>query len=160
EGHGTGTEVGDPVEAQALGAVFAGRRGGPVTLGSVKTNIGHAGSAAGIAGLLKTVLAIENAAIPASLNHAGPGSGIDLESLGLHVNATLTPWPAGEGPRRAGVSSFGMGGTNAHVIVEEAPAGPKSAVTERDNAPTAWVLSGRSERALANQAARLRAHLS
>jgi acyl transferase domain-containing protein len=158
EAHGTGTEVGDPVEAKALGEVFAGRRCDPVTLGSVKTNIGHAGSAAGIAGLLKTVLAIENAAIPATLNHTGPG--IDLEALGLHVNATLTPWPAGDAPRRAGVSSFGMGGTNAHVIVEEAPARPKSPVTERDNAPTAWVLSGRSERALANQAARLRAHLS
>ncbi|OBA73672.1 polyketide synthase [Mycobacterium sp. 1554424.7] len=158
EGHGTGTEVGDPVEAKALGEVFAARRCGPVTLGSVKTNIGHAGSAAGIAGLLKTVLAIEHAAIPATLNHTGPG--IDLEALGLHVNTTLTPWPAPDGPRRAGVSSFGMGGTNAHVIVEEAPAQPKSPVTERDNAPTAWVLSGRSERALANQAARLRAHLS
>jgi acyl transferase domain-containing protein len=159
EGHGTGTEIGDPVEIKALGEVFAGRRHGPLNLGSVKTNIGHAGSAAGIAGLLKTVLAIENDAIPATLNHAGPGPGIDLESLGLHVNTTLTPWPAGEEPRRAGVSSFGMGGTNAHVIVEEAPARAKSPVTERDSAPTAWVLSGRSERALANQAARLQAHL-
>jgi acyl transferase domain-containing protein len=160
EGHGTGTEIGDPVEAKALGEVFAGRGRGPVSLGSVKTNIGHAGSAAGIAGLLKTVLAIENAAIPASLNHAGPGPGLDLESLGLQVNTALTPWPAGEEPRRAGVSSFGMGGTNAHVIVEQAPARPKSHVTERDDVTTAWVLSGRSERALANQAARLQAHLT
>jgi len=160
EAHGTGTEIGDPVEVKALGEVFAGRRRHPLSLGSVKTNIGHAGSAAGIAGLLKAVLAIENAVIPASLNYATPSRGIDLEGLGLRVNTMLTPWPAGEGPRRAGVSSFGMGGTNAHVIVEEAPAQPEDVGTGRDNAPTAWVLSGRSERALANQAARLLAHLT
>ncbi len=160
EAHGTGTEIGDSVEATALGEVFGHRLNHPVSLGSVKTNIGHAGSAAGIAGLLKTVLAIENAAIPASLNYAGPAPGIDPESLGLRVNAALAPWPAGEGPRRAGVSSFGMGGTNAHVIVEEAPAPPKRCVAEHDWAPTAWVLSGRSERALANQAARLLAQVA
>jgi acyl transferase domain-containing protein len=156
EAHGTGTEIGDPVEARALGEVFAERRHRPVSLGSVKTNIGHAGGAAGIAGLLKTVLAIENALIPPSLNYAN--SGIDLDGLGLRVTTTLTPWPVGDGPRRAGVSSFGMGGTNAHVIVEEPPEQPKSAAAEPDNAPTAWVLSGRSEQALANQAARLLAY--
>ncbi len=160
EAHGTGTEIGDSVEARALGEVFAERRHRPVNLGSVKTNIGHAGSAAGIAGLLKTVLAIENAVIPPSLNYANPSPGIDLEGLGLHVNTTLTPWPAGDGPRRAGVSSFGMGGTNAHVVVEEPPAQPKGTVAERDSSPMAWVLSGRSQRALANQAARLRAHVA
>jgi acyl transferase domain-containing protein len=160
EAHGTGTEIGDSVEATALGEVFAGPRRHPLALGSVKTNIGHAGGAAGIAGLLKTVLAIENATIPPSLNYADPGPGIDPENLGLRVNATLTPWPDDRGPRRAGVSSFGMGGTNAHVIVEQAPARPKGEAPERGNAPTAWVLSGRSERALANQAARLLTHIT
>jgi acyl transferase domain-containing protein len=161
EAHGTGTEIGDPVEARALGEVLAGRRHRPMSLGSVKTNIGHAGAAAGIAGLLKAVLAIEDTVIPPSLNYADPG--IDLEGLGLRVNTTTTPWPVGDGPRRAGVSSFGMGGTNAHVIVEQPPEQapePKSAVAETDNAPTAWVLSGRSEQALANQAARLLAFVA
>jgi acyl transferase domain-containing protein len=160
EAHGTGTQIGDPVEANALGEAIGKLRHQPLTVGSVKTNIGHAGSAAGIAGLLKTVLAIENSAIPASLNFSGPAAGIDLDGLGLRVNTALAPWPAGEGPRRAGVSSFGMGGTNAHLIVEEAPAHPMSPETERDDGPTAWVLSGRSERTLANQAARLHAHLA
>jgi acyl transferase domain-containing protein len=158
EAHGTGTEIGDPVEANALGQAIGTLRHSPLTVGSVKTNIGHAGGAAGIAGLLKAVLAIENAAIPASLNHETPS--IDLDGVGLRVNTALTAWPAGEEPRRAGVSSFGMGGTNAHVIVEQAPAQPPTPGTERENGPTAWVLSGRSERALANQAARLAAHVT
>jgi acyl transferase domain-containing protein len=160
EAHGTGTEIGDSVEATALGEVFAGPRRHPLAVGSVKTNVGHAGGAAGIAGLLKAVLAIENAAIPPSLNYADPGPGIDPESLGLRINTALAAWPAAGEPRRAGVSSFGMGGTNAHVIVEQAPARPKGEAPLRGNAPTAWVLSGRSERALANQAARLLAHVT
>jgi acyl transferase domain-containing protein len=163
EAHGTGTEVGDPIEATALGEVFA-TRGRPITVGSVKTNIGHAGAAAGIAGLLKAVLAIENAAIPATLNHAHPGPGMDLHGLGLRVNTALAAWPSGTGPRRAGVSSFGMGGTNAHVIVEEAPEEPpkppETSATQRDDAPLAWVLSGRSAPAVTNQAARLLTHLT
>ncbi|ORW85268.1 polyketide synthase [Mycobacterium sp. IEC1808] len=158
EAHGTGTPVGDPVEANALGEAIGRLRQRPLTVGSVKTNIGHAGGAAGIAGLLKAVLSIENGAIPASLNYAAPT--MDLESLRLRVSTELTPWPAGEGPRRAGVSSFGMGGTNAHVIVEQAPARPETPVTERENGPTVWVLSGRSQRALANQAARLHARVA
>jgi acyl transferase domain-containing protein len=159
EAHGTGTDAGDAVEARALGEVFAGRRHRPVSLGSVKTNIGHTGGAAGIAGLLKTASAIDNALIPPSLNYAHPRPDIDLEQLGLQVNTTLAPWPAVQGPRRAGVSSFGMGGTNAHVIVEAAPEQSESTTAPSDNAATAWVLSGRSQQALANQAARLRAHL-
>ncbi|MGO9925585.1 MAG: type I polyketide synthase [Mycobacterium sp.] len=160
EAHGTGTEIGDPIEARALGEVFAQRRPRPVSVGSVKTNIGHAGGAAGIAGLLKTVLVVENALIPPSLNYASPV--IDLESLGLRVNTTLMPWPAGDGPRRAGVSSFGMGGTNAHVIVEEAPAVPESVAPKRDdsNPVVPWVLSARSADALRNQAGRLLAQVA
>ncbi|MBW0011968.1 type I polyketide synthase [Mycobacterium sp.] len=160
EAHGTATAAGDPVEATALGEVFGEHKSRPVRVGSVKTNIGHSGAAAGIAGLLKTVLAIENAVIPPSLNYAGPRPDIDPEALGLRVNTALTAWPNDEAPRRAGVSSFGMGGTNAHVIVEEPPAQPESSVAEADTAPTAWVLSAKSERALTSQAARLRAYMT
>ncbi|MEB3981852.1 acyltransferase domain-containing protein [Mycobacterium sp. 663a-19] len=159
EAHGTGTEVGDRVEANALGEIFANRESRPVSVGSVKTNIGHAGGAAGIAGLLKAVLALENALIPPTLNHARANPQIDLDSLRLRVDTELTPWPARDRPRRAGVSSFGMGGTNAHVILEEAPAAPESPVAERDHAATALVLSARSVDALANQAGRLAEHL-
>ena len=90
-----------------------------------------------------------------------PRPAIDLESLGLRVNTTLTPWPAGDGPRRAGVSSFGMGGTNAHVIVEEPPAAPESVAPKRDdsNPVIAWVVSARSAEALGNQAGRLLKHV-
>ncbi|WP_197508106.1 polyketide synthase, partial [Mycobacterium sp. 1245801.1] len=127
EAHGTGTKVGDAIEARALGEVFAGRAHDPVRVGSVKTNIGHAGSAAGIAGLLKAALAVEHAAIPPSLNYTDPEAG--LNHLGLQVNTALAAWPSGDRPRRAGVSSFGMGGTNAHLIVEQPPA-------QRDTAPS------------------------
>ena len=160
EAHGTGTEIGDPAEARALGEVFAKRQHRPLSVGSVKTNIGHAGGAAGIAGLLKTILAIENAKIPPSLNYARESPAIDLDGLGLRVNTTLTPWPVGDEPRRAGVSSFGMGGTNVHVIVEQAPAELDSVAAERDDAPLAWVVSGRTEQALTNQATRLLAHVT
>ncbi|WAJ42451.1 type I polyketide synthase [Mycobacterium sp. Aquia_216] len=158
EAHGTGTEVGDPVEVRALGEVFGECRQRPVRVGSVKTNIGHTGGAAGIAGLLKAALAVENAVIPPSLNYDSAAPGNDLKSFGLQVNTTLTAWPAQDRPRRAGVSSFGMGGTNAHVILEQAPPQPAPA-EPRQNAPVAWVLSARSEQALANQAARLAAHV-
>jgi acyl transferase domain-containing protein len=162
EAHGTGTEIGDPIEARALGEIFAERQRSPVRVGSVKTNIGHAGGASGIAGLLKTVLAIENAMIPPSLNHARANPEIDLETLGLQVNTTLTRWPMEGRLRRAGVSSFGMGGTNAHVIVEQAPVEVESPVAERDefDPVVAWVLSARSAEALANQAGRLLAHVT
>ncbi|MGO9385506.1 MAG: type I polyketide synthase [Mycobacterium sp.] len=159
EAHGAGTKIGDPIEARALGEVFAHRQQRPLSVGSVKTNIGHAGGAAGIAGLIKTALAVENALIPPSLNFANPG--IDLESLGLRINTSLTPWPAGDGPRRAGVSSFGMGGTNAHAIIEEAPAVLESVAPKRDNGNPVipWVVSGRSAEALRNQAGRLLGHV-
>jgi acyl transferase domain-containing protein len=160
EAHGTGTEIGDPVEARALGEIFAERQPRPVSVGSVKTNIGHAGSAAGIAGLLKAVLAIENAMIPPSLNYANAAPGVDLKGVGLCVTTTLIPWPVQDQPRRAGVSSFGMGGTNAHVIVEQPPVERESPAAERDDAVIAWVLSARSAEALANQAERLLAHVS
>jgi polyketide synthase 7 len=164
--HGTGTKVGDPVEAQALGEFFAGRTS-PVSVGSVKTNIGHLEGAAGIAGLLKAILAVENAEIPASLNFASPNPRVDLEGLGIRVNSELKSWSVEPGrARRAGVSSFGMGGTNAHVIVEQAPAEERKSVgeqplTRRDGVVTAggsvlpWLLSARSAAALVAQARRL-----
>lgn len=145
EAHGTGTKIGDPIEARALGEIFAARQRRPVSVGSVKTNIGHTGGAAGIAGLLKAVLAIENAVIPPSLNYVG--APIDLDSLGLRVDTALTPWPVADEPRRAGVSSFGMGGTNAHVILEQGPTQSpeivESVAAAGSNAPVAvpWVLA-------------------
>ncbi len=159
EAHGTGTRVGDATEAQALGEIFGERAHDPVRVGSVKTNIGHAGSAAGIAGLLKAVLAVEHAAVPPSLNYADPDD--DLNRLGLQVNTALAAWPSADRPRRAGVSSFGMGGTNAHLIVEQPPAetAPSEPPADADEV-LPWVLSARCERALANQAQRLSAYVA
>ncbi len=129
EAHGTATPLGDPIEIAALTRAY--RRHTPATgfcaIGSVKSNIGHLDAAAGIAGLIKTVLAVEHGAIPASLHFERPNPHIDFESSPFTVASRLTPWPAKDTPRRAAVSSFGLGGTNAHVIVEQAeraPAGP------------------------------------
>ncbi|MDT5223162.1 MAG: hypothetical protein QOG19_569 [Mycobacterium sp.] len=157
EAHGTGTAIGDPIEIRALEELFGERRDRPVMIGSVKTNIGHTGAAAGIAGLLKAVLAIENSTIPASLNYDSNSSVIELESLGLRVSTALTPWPATGQPRRAGVSSFGMGGTNAHVILEQAPPRAESIAAEGDSelGELPWVLSAQTADALTNQANRL-----
>ncbi|HVR97664.1 MAG TPA: type I polyketide synthase, partial [Thermoanaerobaculia bacterium] len=123
EAHGSGTPLGDPIEAAALTRAF---RAGTderhfCALGSVKTNVGHLDTAAGVAGLIKTVLALENRQIPPSLHFDEPNPAIDFASSPFYVSAGLADWPAGETPRRAGVSSFGIGGTNAHVILEEAP---------------------------------------
>ncbi|MGQ5668544.1 type I polyketide synthase, partial [Streptomyces sp. ECR2.10] len=121
--HGTGTRLGDPVEAAALGTVVGRARtdGRPLLVGSVKTNIGHLEGAAGIAGLVKTVLSLRHGRIPASLNHEQPNPAIPLDDLNLRVATAPLPWPDGATPRRAGVSSFGMGGTNCHVVLEEWP---------------------------------------
>lgn len=121
EAHGTGTPLGDPIEVAALARVFAGRPA-PCLLGSIKTNIGHLDEAAGIAGLIKTVLCLKHRRIPPSLHFTRPNPEIDLAAAGFAVPRSLTDWPAPDGhPRRAGVSSFGIGGTNAHVVLEEAP---------------------------------------
>ncbi|MEU7306176.1 SDR family NAD(P)-dependent oxidoreductase, partial [Streptomyces sp. NPDC007206] len=121
--HGTGTRLGDPIEAAALGAVVGRARtdGRRLLVGSVKTNIGHLEGAAGIAGLVKTVLSLRHGRIPASLNHEQPNPAIPLDDLNLRVATAPRPWPNGATPRRAGVSSFGMGGTNCHVVLEEWP---------------------------------------
>jgi acyl-CoA synthetase (AMP-forming)/AMP-acid ligase II/3-oxoacyl-(acyl-carrier-protein) synthase len=127
--HGTGTALGDPIEAAALGAVLAGRDPGAprCALGSVKTNIGHLEPAAGVAGLAKVALALHHGQLPPSLHFESPNPHIDLAGLGLAVQAEPGPWPAGEATLVAGVSSFGVGGTNAHVVLEEAPRRPGAA---------------------------------
>ncbi|GAB4152097.1 MAG: hypothetical protein Fur0021_16560 [Candidatus Promineifilaceae bacterium] len=131
EAHGTGTPLGDPLEAKALGAVLADGRSPeqPCLIGSVKSNMGHLESAAGIAGLIKVALALKHRAIPPSLHFHTPNPNIPFADLPLRVAQTLTPWPA-TGPALAGVSSFGFGGTNAHVVVAEAP--PLPAVNALD----------------------------
>ncbi|WP_340563430.1 type I polyketide synthase [Streptomyces sp. GSL17-111] len=161
--HGTGTPVGDPVEAAALGAALGTARSTPLAVGSVKTNIGHLEGAAGIAGLLKAVLVVERGTVPPSLNFRSAPAGIPLERLNLRVQ-TETGALGGEG--FAGVSSFGMGGTNCHLVLGPAPAaaadGPAPAASaarpdaSRSGLPTPVVVSGHTEQALRAQAAKLR----
>ncbi|WP_405097237.1 type I polyketide synthase [Micromonospora sp. NBC_01412] len=158
--HGTGTAVGDPVEAAALGAAVGAHlpAGRPLRVGSVKTNIGHLESAAGVAGLLKVILALEHDALPASLNFVHPHPGIALDRLNLSVQRELGPWPAPGDVRRAGVSAFGLGGTNAHLIVEQSPQRPGSVPADPAR-PVLLALSGRDRGALRGQAERLYAYL-
>ena len=150
EAHGTGTSIGDAIEANALGAVLAEGRpqGSRCLVGSVKTNIGHLEAAAGIAGLIKVALSLQHRAIPASLNYTAPNPHIAFESLPLEVVQKLTPWPAGS-RAVAGVSSFGFGGTNAHVVLTEAPQ-VRGGHTDDGGTPGAQILalSARSPEAL------------
>ncbi|MEO8816118.1 MAG: type I polyketide synthase [Mycobacterium sp.] len=152
EAHGTGTSIGDAIEANALGAVLAEGRppGSRCLVGSVKTNIGHLEAAAGVAGIIKVALALQHRAIPASLNFTEPNPHIPFDSLPLDVVRTLTPWPNIGGRAVAGVSSFGFGGTNAHVVLAEAPQ-VRMAPTEDDTTahrPELLSLSARSPEAL------------
>lgn len=123
EAHGTGTPLGDPIEIAALTQVFRSKteQKGFCAIGSVKTNVGHLDAAAGVAGLIKTILALHHKQLPPSLHFEKPNPQIDFASSPFYVNTTLSDWQVNEFPRRAGVSSFGIGGTNAHVILEEAP---------------------------------------
>jgi len=160
EAHGTGTSLGDPIEVAALTKVFraATSRQGFCALGSVKTNVGHLDAAAGVAGFLKAVLSLENRQIPPSLNFAEPNPQIDFAASPFFVNAALREWTVEEGGRRrAGVSSFGVGGTNAHVILEEAPAARLPPATARR--AQLLLLSARSAEALEAATGRLSAHL-
>jgi amino acid adenylation domain-containing protein len=158
EAHGTGTELGDPIEVAGLEQAFrAGtERAGFCALGSVKTNIGHLDAAAGVAGLIKTVLALEHELLPPSLHFSRPNPRIELAGSPFYVNAALAPWARGAAPRRAGVSAFGIGGTNAHLVLEEAPA-PVPPAPSRGVA--LLVLSARSAAALDAATASLAAHL-
>jgi acyl transferase domain-containing protein len=160
EAHGTGTPLGDPIEVEALGTVMNSgqRRQKPLLIGSIKTNIGHTESASGIAGLLKVVQSLRHEAIPPHRNFEKPNDRIPWASFPIAVPTKLTPWPHGERPRRAGVSAFGFSGTNAHVILEEAPA---SATDSADTgAPTLVPLSARSDAALRELAANTAVFLS
>lgn len=133
ETHGTGTSLGDPVEIAALTQAFHAdtQDKGFCAIGSVKSNIGHLDAAAGVAGLIKAVLALSNGQLPPSLHYRQPNPKIDFAASPFFVNARLADWKRGDTPRRAGVSSFGIGGTNAHVIVEEAPLAEESSETTR-----------------------------
>ncbi|MBI0295460.1 type I polyketide synthase, partial [Streptomyces sp. PRKS01-29] len=162
--HGTGTPVGDPVEAAALGAALGTVRtdGTPLPVGSAKTNVGHLEGAAGIVGLLKTALGITHRLLPASLHFTAPNPRIPLAELGLRVQDRLSEWPRPDRPLLAGVSSFGMGGTNCHLVLGEAPAAASTSAPA--DAPTppvvAWPVSAKTPAALRAQAGRLRDHLA
>jgi acyl transferase domain-containing protein len=158
EAHGTGTSIGDPIEVEALTRAFGadGRRQF-CALGSVKTNVGHLATAAGITGLIKTVLSLENGQIPPSLHYERPNPEIDFAASPFYVNSELRPWPRNGAPRRAGVSAFGFGGTNAHVVLEEAPQLPPATPSARSH--QLLLLSAKSPRALAAASLRLADHL-
>jgi 3-oxoacyl-(acyl-carrier-protein) synthase/acyl carrier protein len=163
EAHGTGTFLGDPIEMAALTQVF-GKQDGLghyCGLGSVKTNIGHLDAAAGVAGLIKTVLSLHHQELAPSLHYERPNPEIDFEQSPFYVNTELKPWPRTEGPRRAGVSSFGIGGTNAHVVLEEAPLNKdENSVVEDDAAHLKFLLlSARNEESLKAARKRLADHL-
>ncbi|KQX21963.1 type I polyketide synthase [Variovorax sp. Root434] len=158
EAHGTATPMGDPIEVEALACAYAEHTDafGYCTLGSLKSNVGHMVTAAGAAGLIKTALALHHEQIPPTVHFSAPNPAIDFARTPFHVTASLQPWPRADQPRRAGVSSFGVGGTNAHVIVEEAPPRQASPAATGDHV---LPLSARSEAALDTATEQLAAHL-
>jgi amino acid adenylation domain-containing protein len=163
EAHGTGTKVGDPIEARALLATYGAARSAdnPLLVGSVKSNIGHPQAAAGVAGVIKMVEAIRRAEVPGTLHLSEPTRSVDWSAGTVRVVGENTGWPDADGrPRRAAVSSFGISGTNAHVIVEQAPEHDTTTTDLSDPDVVPLALSARTREALLAQAARLRAHLS
>ncbi len=160
ECHGTATPLGDPIEFSGLKGAFSGapQDGGTCALGSVKGNVGHMDAAAGVAGLIKAALALHYGKIPAMPNYRVPNPRIDLERSPFYIPTATTDWPESETPRRAGVSSFGVGGTNIHVVLEEAPARPQIHV-EDDEGPYILPLSARTEAALSAMRGNLADHL-
>lgn len=162
EAHGTGTTLGDPIEIAALTQAFqtSTQKKGFCAIGSVKTNIGHLDAAAGVAGLIKTTLALKHKLLPPSLNFEKPSPNIDFANSPFYVNKTLSKWTTGASPCRAGVSSFGIGGTNAHIVLEEAPVDQTQDTASRHSRPWQLLsLSAKTSSTLDKMTANLAAYL-